>query len=295
MPATDFSGLRRAVSRFALGSMVMMLCALVTTNLFALLPMFSRMPAAVLLANDVGMYLLGLPLALLIWNTIPGRALPVKPKRPVGPVLFFWYGTFALGLGYIASFLTQLLLTGLHLPEASPAEELLFDMQGLPAVLLVAVVPAVLEELVFRGILYQKLSPYGEEVYVIFSGLLFGMFHGNISQLFFAFVLGCAFALLVSRTGSILYSMLLHFLVNFFSIAFVAPLGMHPTGAMLVGLWVPACIALGVAFFALHHKALRPARGIRLGGKETFRLLASPGFLLLAALCILMTWLALIS
>lgn len=291
MSATDFSGLRRAVSRFALGAVIMMACAMLTTNLAVVIwPELSNFYSLVLLVNDAGMYVWGLPLAFLVWNTIPGKPLPVKPKRPLGPVLFFWYGTFAMGAGYIANFLTQLLLSGLRLPDTSPAEELLFSMKGLPAVILVAVVPAVLEELVFRGILYQKLSPYGERVYVILSGLLFGMFHGNVSQMFFACALGCTFALLVCRTGSIVYGMILHFLVNFLSIAYVAPLALEPTGAMLIGLWVPACIAMGIAFFALHHKALRPVPGIRMDGKRTLQLIVSPGFLILAALCILMSW-----
>ncbi len=297
MPVNQISALRRAVSRMALGSVILMLGGTLGVNLFAALagPFLSQDPAYILLANDAGMYLAGLPLALLVWNTIPGRPMPLHPVRAPGPVLFFWYGTFALTLGYLASLLTQLLLTLGGLPQASPAEELLFDLQGLPAVVLVAVVPAVLEELVFRGILYQKLSPYGEEIYVVFSGLMFGLFHGNLSQLFFAFALGCAFALLVSRTGSIAYSMILHFLVNFLSIAFVAPLGMREEGATLVGLWVPACMALGVAFFVLHRKALRPAKGIRLSAKQTLSVIASPGFLLLAALCILMAWLSVIN
>ena len=45
---------------------------------------------------------------------------------------------------------------------------------------------------------------------------MFGLFHGNFGQFFYAFAVGSVFAYVALRTGGIRYTVVLHFLVNFF-------------------------------------------------------------------------------
>ncbi len=81
-------------------------------------------------------------------------------------------------------------------------------------VFMVAVVPCVLEESVYRGFFYteyQKVNPWKA---ALLSGLLFGLMHGNLNQFSYAFVMGVVFALLIEATGSILSTMIIHFFVN---------------------------------------------------------------------------------
>lgn len=56
---------------------------------------------------------------------------------------------------------------------------------------------------------------YGEGVAVLFSGLMFGLFHGNLNQFVYAFVLGLCFGFIYVKTGNIRYTIGLHMLVNF--------------------------------------------------------------------------------
>ena len=77
-----------------------------------------------------------------------------------------------------------------------------------------AVLPAILEEMVFRGYMLGLLRPYGQTTALFLTSLLFGMLHGSIIQSPFAFILGLAFGFLALQTGSIWPSVMLHFLNN---------------------------------------------------------------------------------
>ena len=81
-------------------------------------------------------------------------------------------------------------------------------------VILMGVVPAVFEELVFRGIIYHSFRKYHIGSALLFSALLFGCMHMNLNQFLYAVVLGFFFALVVEATGSILASITIHFVIN---------------------------------------------------------------------------------
>lgn len=77
-----------------------------------------------------------------------------------------------------------------------------------------AVLPAIFEETIFRGIL---LSGYREENLLklsLMNGFMFGLFHLNLDQFVYAFALGIILTYLVIITDSILSGMLFHFMFN---------------------------------------------------------------------------------
>lgn len=78
----------------------------------------------------------------------------------------------------------------------------------------VAVMPALCEELIYRGVLYRGYRKSGALLSVILTAFLFGTMHMNLNQFSYAFVLGLLFALLVEVTGSILPTVLLHMYIN---------------------------------------------------------------------------------
>ena len=91
----------------------------------------------------------------------------------------------------------------------------------LPALFLMAVVPCVLEETVYRGVFYNEYSKINPWKAALLSGFLFGLMHGNINQFCYAAVMGILFALLIEATGSILSTMLIHFWVNAGSVVLI--------------------------------------------------------------------------
>jgi membrane protease YdiL (CAAX protease family) len=84
----------------------------------------------------------------------------------------------------------------------------------LVCLLLVAVMPAVMEETVYRGVFYNEYGKINPVKAALLSGLMFGIMHGNINQFCYAAVMGIIFALLVEATGSVLSTMLVHFWTN---------------------------------------------------------------------------------
>ncbi len=93
----------------------------------------------------------------------------------------------------------------------SPLENILY-------ILSVAIVPAIAEEFALRGIVLGKLRQFGDSFAVIVSAILFGILHGNIVQIPFAFILGLVFGFIVVKTNSLLPTIIIHFLNNCFSV-----------------------------------------------------------------------------
>ncbi len=78
----------------------------------------------------------------------------------------------------------------------------------------VAVMPAVCEEALCRGILFRGYRSCGRWVAIFLTAFLFGMMHMNPNQFFYAAVLGVIFALVNEIADSLLPSMLLHLYIN---------------------------------------------------------------------------------
>ena len=79
---------------------------------------------------------------------------------------------------------------------------------------LIAVIPAVCEEVLFRGLIQRGLERMGAGWSILLSGLLFGLFHFDFQRFAAQTIIGIIAAYLVYRTGSIFNGMLLHFMNN---------------------------------------------------------------------------------
>lgn len=100
--------------------------------------------------------------------------------------------------------------------------------------LIIAVLPACVEEFVFRGLIYHSYRKNGILGAAVLSGLVFGLMHLNINQLSYALLMGIVFALLVEVTGSMYSSMLAHFAANSYSIIMMQLVSMTSGGSELL-------------------------------------------------------------
>lgn len=87
------------------------------------------------------------------------------------------------------------------------------------ALFMIAIVPAFVEEFIYRGIFANTYMNYSYKKGVIVSALLFGLMHMNFNQFSYAFFIGIIFAIVLEVTDSILSSMILHFMINGSSVA----------------------------------------------------------------------------
>ena len=77
-----------------------------------------------------------------------------------------------------------------------------------------AVLPAFVEEITFRGAVYRSLRGARPVRAIILTGFIFGAMHMNFNQFVYASALGIVMGFVIEATGSILSTMILHFCFN---------------------------------------------------------------------------------
>lgn len=131
------------------------------------------------------------------------------------------------GMGFsvcmLSNYLTELFLTNasgigidLNLDYDSPESNSFLEI--IVYFISVAVVPAFSEEFFFRGVILSQLRKFGDVFAIFASALLFGLIHGNFTQIPFAFIVGLVLGYVTVKTNSMLPGMLIHFANNSFSV-----------------------------------------------------------------------------
>ena len=140
-----------------------------------------------------------------------------RPLRPpsrqaalLGIPLFLCYTTLCSALSNLVRILLGF---GGYTP---PAAVRLPDSAGGLALAFVAicVLPAVLEELFFRGAIQGILAPYGDWFSIIVTSALFALLHSDLSQLPSIFALSLFLGYVAAATKNVGNSILLHFVNN---------------------------------------------------------------------------------
>lgn len=173
-----------------------------------------------LLLSMLGMYLIGMPLMALLISRIPAREKRNEKKISAGE--FFCVFCIGYALLYLSNLVGTMITDLIGNIKGNPVPNEMFElvMGGNTLLLfaLSAVCAPVWEELLFRKLLVDRTARYGEGVSILLSGLIFGLFHGNLSQFVYAFAFGLFLAYIYIRTGRIRYTILLHMLINAISV-----------------------------------------------------------------------------
>ena len=87
------------------------------------------------------------------------------------------------------------------------------------SILVMALLPAVFEEVLFRGVIFNSFNQtYGKTIGVLISALIFGIYHMNWIQGVFAFILGLMLAYVYIKSGSLYVPIILHFINNLIAV-----------------------------------------------------------------------------
>ena len=258
----------------------------------ALAPVLVRSGVFLWLVSVLSAYGAGVPAA---WLVLRGtEEAPPQPGAPLGPGRFFRSYLAGLGLMYLVNLATLALMGLVGLLRGQTVENPVDNMADYPLalnLLLGCVIAPVCEEYLFRGLLLNRLRPYGERFAVWASALCFGLFHGNFSQFFYACAIGVLFAGVVLKTGRLRQAMLLHALINFVGTGLIPLLsGLGEAGNWLLTLLVLAAMFAGLAFLPAMRREFSPAPGWKgLTAGEAWRcFLANPGMLCFLALFLLL-------
>lgn len=295
--ALRLRGHRERFSRlgWALAAQMAAMLAVQTALLLAaqaLAPALVRSGVFLWLVSVLSAYGAGVPAA---WLVLRGtEEAPPQPGAPLGPGRFFRSYLAGLGLMYLVNLATLALMGLVGLLRGQTVENPVDNMADYPLVLnllLGCVIAPVCEEYLFRGLLLNRLRPYGERFAVWASALCFGLFHGNFSQFFYACAIGVLFAGVVLKTGRLRQAMLLHALINFVGTGLIPLLsGLGEAGNWLLTLLVLAAMFVGLAFLPAMRREFSPAPGWKgLTAGEAWKcFLVNPGMLCFLALFLLL-------
>lgn len=132
-------------------------------------------------------------------------------------------------------------------------------------ILCYAVVPALIEEFAFRGVVLQPLRKYGDKFAIIVSSLIFSLMHGNMVQIPTAFISGLALGYFCIKTESLWTSVMIHFVNNFISSIMSIYFGQNPDAsdmpAMIILFGIGAIGAAAIVFFFTMNKKQKLAQG----------------------------------
>ena len=162
-------------------------------------------------------YLIGYPVSYLIIGD--GNDKRAIEKRRMKPSHFFIAFLIGYALMMIGNIIGMIVTYGIGVIKGEPVTNALQDIVMDSNIWIISIYTVlfapVLEELLFRKFLCDRIVKYGQGITILLSGLMFGLFHGNFNQFFYAFFLGSFLAFLYVKTGNIKYTIGLHMMVNF--------------------------------------------------------------------------------
>lgn len=178
------------------------------------------------LATFVPLYIVAIPAGLWVM-----RKVLCNQHEPIrlGVKNFFLFMLMCFPLMYGGNLIGTLLSS--LLSGGNATNELFsyaFDDNPLKIVVMVVLAP-LLEEFLFRKQLIDRTAKYGEKPAILFSALVFGLFHMNLYQFFYAFGLGLLFGYVYLRTRRLRYSVIMHMVINGLS-SVVVPLLLSKVG-----------------------------------------------------------------
>lgn len=167
--------------------------------------------------NSVPQYLIAFPILFLM---VKGMKTKYREKSRISAYEFFslfLISQTAMSVGNLIGEAFNGFFSAFKGSEVTdPVGELITSSPIWLLFITVVVIGPIFEELIFRKLMIDRLSRYGELIAVMVSSVAFGLFHGNFYQFFYAVMLGLILGYMYAKTRNIKYSILMHMLINFF-------------------------------------------------------------------------------
>lgn len=196
-------------------------------------------------------YVLPLPVIVYLMKKIDKESIE---KHSLSAMTFLKYLAITLTLiwvGNIVGLVITTLLGGLAQTSiTNPVQELINSTDIWLNLLLISIIGPIFEEFFFRKLLIDRTIKYGARVSIIISAVIFGFFHGNLNQFFYAFFIGGFFAYVYIKTGNIIYTMILHIITNLMG-SVVSIFVASSAHAIASGTFYPADLAISLIYLLI--------------------------------------------
>lgn len=169
-----------------------------------------------LIISMLPLYLFGMPLMAFLIRRLPADRIAVHKLN-----IRQWLLAFCIcyGLMYVSNLMGIFTTEIIGILKGSAVEnvvaELVAELSPWAAVPFMVVLAPIFEEYIFRKLIIDRTIHYGEGIAIVVSAFLFALFHGNLNQFAYAFVLGLFWGFLYAKTGSVKYTIWMHMCINF--------------------------------------------------------------------------------
>ena len=240
---------------------------------------------------------IGSPIAIAgsVAFTLKAKKLNYKQIFPVKchPKYYFIGILLVFGLFFSLNQINSLILSLFNIEESESSlklDEFIMGLNGgwvVLALIVIAVLPAFFEEVLFRGTILNNCNENVGGLRSIFIvGLVFSLYHGSPEQTVYQFLAGCLFAFVAIRSGSIIPGIIMHFLNNALVIVLASCGAISADGYFFnkgahIALMVVGAVALAAGLFLLifDKNKLKPYTK---GSVKSFFVPASVGIIILA-------------
>lgn len=218
-----------------------------------------------LIAEVVPMYVIAWPIAYLVLSGMQTASLD---KKKLGAGNLFSFFCISLLGTLIGTLISRGAIWAIEQISGRAVSDImalsLEDMDLRLSFLITVLLAPVMEELLYRKAIINRTAMFGQKQAIIFSALCFGLAHGNFYQFFYAFLVGIVFGYVYSETGKVIYTIILHALLNF--IGGFLPLLIENSFAsditrnayaLLLAVIEVAFYVLGLVFLVIHSKSVR--------------------------------------
>ena len=313
----SFSGLGL---RFLIGTLIIYAVQIAVVGVVGMVkPEWLENTTINLILAVLPLYLIGMPVLIALVKQMPGEA-PVK--KSITPGQFVVALIMCYALMYCGNLVGTLITTVVGALKGSEVDNALMayatESNMIVTFLYMVICAPILEEYIFRKLIVDRTLKYGQGVAIILSGLMFGLFHGNLNQFAYAMLLGMFLAFLYVKTGELKVTIGLHMCINFMG-AVVSVLLLKAIhldeyqeivmnggdaqavmdfmmaylpgwiGYMVYVLFILAVLVTGIVLFIVYRKKLKLEPGQIAKGRRFKTVIGNPGMI-----CYCVFWIAMI-
>ena len=218
---------RKRFSRFFLACFVYLATSFVLVNASYLIAVilfgidqtdaFFSNPYVNMAVQVLFMYVISLPIFYLIVRNMR-NAFRIKKGISIKEfiMLFLIAEACMYGGSLLSSYITDFIYGFFNIEVTDNITELVMNTPLWLVFVVAVVIGPIVEEFIYRKLLMDKLGIYGDRIAIVVSAISFGIFHGDISQLFYATLIGFVLAYLYSKTANVWICALMHAFINFF-------------------------------------------------------------------------------
>lgn len=201
---------------FLLGTIVIFVAQIAASMVYLLKPEWAWDANITMMLSILPMYLIGMPVLILLVKQVPAERVE---KHSMKAGSFVLAAIMCFAVAYVSNFAGNILTWIIGALKGSSVQNEILNVATSVSTWMVlfymVICAPFMEEYVFRKLIVERTVRYGQGAAVLMSGLMFGLFHGNLNQFVYAFTLGMFLAFLYVKTGKLKITIAIHMIFNF--------------------------------------------------------------------------------